>query len=213
MNVNQFLTELEAQSMADFDASDLLDLRQKIFLGFCQAEAAQGGIDPSISISLPKGQEAVRTLFARTMEELLEAYKSIDPVHFQEELIDAVNFGTSIAFLNLGQSGEVLRFMLGQRLDQVLVDSDDHVMLSPGKDMIPNFFAVAEGFHDLLESLRNRAWQNGAQHSYFNGHKAIVETIVTLWSTVLLYFPSRDDFIRMYLAKAKVLEFRLSTKY
>lgn len=219
MNVNQYLDRLNMftdDEIGDIGASDLLELRLKTFHGFCDVEMTNGGLDPSISVSTPRGQEQVRILFARTMEELMEAFDAIDPIHFQEELIDAVNFGTAMIFLNLNQQSDGVLQSLAAQLDIILMGmAEGHEPVDQYDRYFRHqtYFDIGASFSKMLESLRNRAWQNNSQHQYFQGHKAMVDTIITLWLEVIKYFPSHRDFILMYLAKDQVLQFRLKTKY
>lgn len=216
MNVQTYLPQYEGIDLSQYKAADLLRIRSEIFLAFCNRECQNGGIDPTQPLSIPKGQEHVRVLFARTVEELLEARESIERDHFLEELIDAINFGTSIAFLNHG-SGTMIE-QLAHELQTLL--EMKHFPPPPTQEgpVDPAFFdlqiiRILTGFSPLLEKLRNRAWQNGAQHPYFMGGRQIQIAIRCLWAEVIACFDSPEDFIRMYLAKADVLRFRLVTKY
>ena len=71
---------------------------------------------------------------------------------------------------------------------------------------------ILKAFSPLLEKLRNRAWQTGAQHPYFMGTRQIRNAILVLWTETMACFDSPEQFLQMYLAKADVLNFRLQTK-
>lgn len=216
MNVQTYLPKYRELDLRQYTARDLLQLRGDLFGAFCQRETHNGGIDPSHSLSIPKGQENVRVLFARTVEELLEARDSTERDHFLEELIDAINFGTAIVFLNHGSG--VLLDQLADEL-QGLLEMKHYPVPVPASGPIDlrvfdiRIIRILQAFSPLLEKLRNRAWQNGAQHPYFLGSRQIQIAIRALWAEVMACFDSPEDFIRMYLAKADVLKFRLETKY
>lgn len=208
MNVQSFLPNYANDDMSGYDAKTLLSLRGDVFHAFCQRESCNGGIDPACSLSMPKGQENVRVLFARTVEELLEARASEERDHFLEELIDAINFGTSILFLN--HNNETLLPALSDSIDNLFGMKHYTASEFPFDTRI---IRILDAFSPLLEKLRNRAWQNGAQHPYFMGSMQIRQAIYVLWAEVIACFDSPEDFKRMYMAKHDVLNFRLKTKY
>lgn len=214
MNVQNFLPKYHEMNLSTYDAQILLALRGDAFYQFCNRERENGGIDPFQSLSVPRGQENVRVLFARTVEELMEARDSQDPQHFLEELIDAINFGTAIIFLNHGNS--LLVTQLANDLNALfhVAESQEKKPLLPGDDEFDTrVIRIIAAFSPLLEKLRNRAWQNGAQHPYFMGTRQLREAICTLWTEVINCFGSLHGFKKMYLAKHDVLMFRLETKY
>lgn len=208
MNVNQHFPSVE--EVRSLKAADLLILRGHTFYGYCHIETQNGGIDPSISLSLPRGQDQVRLLFARTVEEILEAYHSEERTHFLEELIDAINFATSLLFL--------VDFHREEVQDQAcsLLDHALEVAKYGTRDRlhIPEMLMqTTRAMHPLLESLRNRSWMNHSQHPYFQGHRDLLDAVYMVWLNVLPFFESSDHFRQFYVAKDRVLQFRLATKY
>lgn len=208
MNVNQHFPSVE--EIRSLKAADLLILRGHTFYGYCAIETQNGGIDPSISLSLPRGQDQVRLLFARTVEEVLEAYHADDLTHFLEELIDAINFATSLLFL-VDFHREETHDQANQLLDRALTSARYGTL---DRIHIPEMLMqTARAMHPLLESLRNRSWMNHSQHPYFQGHKDLLAAVYHVWINILPFFESQDHFKQFYVAKDRVLQFRLATKY
>ncbi|HPB63532.1 MAG TPA: hypothetical protein PLD15_06205 [Mesotoga sp.] len=200
MNVNEFIPTIKA---SDYGLDDLIDFRESDFLGFCARESQNGGIDPTVPLYMPKGQENVRVLFARTVEEILESLDASDEIHRQEELIDAWNFALSMLFLNTGTPAPRIKDYLIVAVEKYRRDG------VPSKDVV----AGIKPFTELLDKLRNRSWQNNSQHPVFNGTPQLVRALAKFHLWVEGQFETPDDFTVMNVAKHKVLEFRLQTNY
>lgn len=208
MNIQEYMAESRA-NMLEHNAFALLERRRNTFLGYCETEKGRGGIDPDIPLNMPKGQEQVRVLFARCLEEILEALDSREIDHYKEELIDALNFGTSMLFFFPKWRENENLVELAEILDQI-----PH-MVSFSVNMPPStlFMGVAKGYSRLLEKLRNRAWQKRTQQPYFTGETDMLAAIQNLWMIVAGEFDSWEEFCSFFLAKDEVLKFRLRTKY
>jgi len=208
MNVNEYLPHIDPKA---YSLSDLIDFREMDFLGFCAREKENGGIDPAVPLYMPKGQENVRVLFARTVEEVLESLESVDEIHRQEELIDAWNFALSMMFLNTGTPSARIKdaFIVAvnkyRRRYEALAAEEGRDLKSMEEGLIP--------FTDLLGKLRNRAWQQNTQHPVFNGTPELLRALAHFHLWVERNFPTPEEFVAMNVAKHRVLEFRLQTNY
>lgn len=209
MNVYDFWDDalLIVQAKRGETALEMLIRRRNSFNGFCEVENGQGGIDPKESLVTPAGQNYVRQLFARTMEELLESFDSRDEVHRREELVDALNFGSSMVFLNDSRMVAVGKYAaeLEKRLNTAEYGVD--------WDAKKLFLEVGLAFDPTLQLLRNRSWQSSTQHQYFLGENTLRESVLDLWVIIARQFESRAAFEHMFFAKDLVLQFRLRTNY
>ena len=210
MNIFSFIEKAEA-SVQEHSMMKILDRRRQRFHEYCSIELNQGGIDVSASLSSPKGQENVRVLFSRTIEELFEAFYSESEEHYLEELIDALNFGSSILFLD-ADDDIVLRRMVHVASH---VEALDEVTISLTKLWTPQMivFNVGKSFSPLLESLRNRAWQKQTQQPYFTGEVQLRTAAVDLFSWIVPQFGNWKKFYSYFIAKDEVLRFRLASGY
>lgn len=209
MNIQDFMDEVIESG--PYTPAQLLAERKASFLGFCEVEKGQGGIDPAVDLSMPEGQRNARVLFARCIEEVLEAIEADDEDHFYEELIDALNFGASILYLS-GLSPEaeprVTNALTAGLTEKSIYKSD--VGLTKSVTLVG---FVAFVFGDFLPKLRNRSWQNSVQHPYFMGEDELTGCVINLWLIIAQRFKSYDHFAEFFMAKDRVLKFRLETKY
>lgn len=201
-------------------ARQVLLRREQTFTGFCQIEQNQGGLNPSENLSGTRGQECIRIIFARVLEELTEAADANDPQHFMEELIDVVNYATSMIFFKYSGRQEVIEEVIAG-IDHLFSEKKISGCLSPthfsGIHQHPVYTrtipSICLAFSELLAKLRNRSWQNGSQHPCFMGQMELVNAVLTVWSEVFEYFPNRMSFLELFLAKDMVLQFRLQSNY
>ncbi len=194
---------------------DLLRRRLITFKGFAAIEERRSGfLSPTVRVSSVKGQEAIRLLAFRFFEELGEAHDSKDPDHFYEELIDALNYFLSI-------------FLLEEKPDipalaEQIMSAEIHFLKIPTKigkiegTTFRNISAEIIGrmvlrFSILGDFLRNRAWMNHSQSTYFDGD--LWELLQYCFIGVLERFPDFPTFWKYYVAKDNVLQFRLRSQY
>lgn len=208
MNIQDFMPTVIENG--PYRVSDLLDARKSSFLGFCEVEKGQGGIDPVVDLSTPEGQRNARILFARTVEELTEARESKDQDHVLEELIDSLNFAASLIYL--GGLSDWAERKLHNKLDRAVEEpkfsykSTTHISES----------LLGQGvycFVDFLSTLRNRSWQNSVQHPYFMGEDELIDALYQFWIFIIQRFDGWAHFSDFFMAKDAVLKFRLETKY
>lgn len=183
----------------------MIFMRQTTFIGFAEIEKEKGFIEPKISLSTSKGQEILRLLAFRTLEELSEAYESVDPDHYYEELIDAFNYLLSM-FIITGKHDPNLPHNL-ERLSSVSLPNESNQRLT-----LSQIGRCTLIFGDKLGNLlRNRAWMNNAQNTYFDGD--LWQIVSVIFSMILSQFKDFHHFWCYYIAKDSVLQFRLRSKY
>lgn len=207
MNIFDVKVDLPDESSREF-WTRFMELRKTRFYAFCQVEILNEGLlQPNISLSTAKGQEAFRILAFRVIEELAEAVQAQSQPHQLEEMADAINYVLSIPYLDLSIIS-----------DTSILESC--VFLSTQK----NFISSPLDFYDLgsvsyqlgVETgdyLRNRAWTKNAQDLYFVGARKLLECLQTILSVLFVPFKDFDE-LRWYLiAKDEVLKFRIRTNY
>lgn len=194
---------LEASPLTREVWADLLELRYQTFTGFATLEQDQGIVRPTVNLSTAVGQETLRLLAFRVIEELGEAHLSIDKDHYYEELIDAFNYLLSLTLLE----GKVKPELLVQ-----LEVSTPVIGKHPSRMNFSTIgYCAVELGGKLGDYLRNRPWMHHAQSTYFDGD--LVVLIKTTMETILSLFPDESTFYKYYVAKDSVLQFRLRSKY
>lgn len=186
----------------------LLETRCRTYQGFAEIEQARGFLTPTAPLHLPKSQEMVRILLLRGIEEALEANSSGTEDHYLEEMIDALNFWLAILVLDpkLSRGPLADSFIFGWMEATARPTEPVH-----HRDLVWDVLLTMNG---VLEKLRNRPWQRNAQSTYYDGIPEIQEFAKQLGLTMCLVF-KRDweMFVRFYLAKDNVLQFRLRSLY
>lgn len=209
MNIHDFwLTEEEIpKDLTTGVVFQLLAMRQQSYTGFARLEEEQGFLSPQTSLATRKGQEMVRILLLRGIEEFLEAIHSDCREHRLEELIDAINYWWSLAIID----STVDRTPLAIQLQRGLTE-DRHTQ-PEGWELMNDLQNLLISMHPLFEKLRNRAWQNTAQSTYFDGVPELASFLRFTAAVVVSYFEDWREFYRYYVAKDRVLRFRLRSKY
>lgn len=184
---------------------ELIAMRLSTFQGFAEKESQRGLVQPKVNINTSKGQEIMRILAFRVIEELAESFESIDPDHAAEELIDAINYLLSIFLL-----GEEIAPNLEVELTTL---SQEYLGTSTSKRITIRDMgqvSVVLGAH-LGDLLRNRAWMTHAQSTYFDGD--LLKILSPVFQTIFKQFSSFEEFWLFYVAKDNVLQFRLRSNY
>ena len=207
MNIFDVKVDLPDETPRQF-WTRFMDLRKERFYAFCEVEVLNEGlVQPNISLSSARGQEAFRILAFRVIEELAESIDANSIEHKLEEMADAINYVLSIPYLDLSIISSI----------SVL---ESCVFLSTSK----NFIRSQLDFYDLgtvsyqlgVETgdyLRNRVWTKNAQDLYFVGARKLSECLQTILSILFVPFEDFDE-LRWYLiAKDEVLKFRIRTNY
>lgn len=185
--------------------STLIEFRRQTWTGFASIEAERGFVKPKVSPATSQGQEIIRILCFRVLEELAEAFTSEDRDHYMEELIDAFNYLLSIFLLSGKQSPDLPEYLysvsagaLGSRRGKKIQQTD------------LGYVTVILGA-ELGDLLRNRAWMNNSQNTYFDGDlfKILEPIFILIWS----FFDDYVSFWQYFVAKDSVLQFRLKSKY
>ena len=101
MNIHDVKVELPEESAQEFWI-DFVLRRKERFYAFCKVENLNEGlVQPNISLSSAKGQEAFRILAFRIIEEAAESLQANEPEHKLEEMTDAINYVLSVPYLDL----------------------------------------------------------------------------------------------------------------
>lgn len=188
---------------------ELFRLRQATWEGFASIEARKGIVKPKVSISSSYGQEVLRIIMFRVLEEAAESLLAEDQTHVKEELIDAMNYLMSLFLLDpeINPDGDYL--FLGEAFGKMLesVEWDEAFTQRELGECTKLLGGV------LSDKLRNRAWMNQAQDFYFSGREIFYETLLQVASLFLRPFSGLRGFVSLYIAKDRVLQFRLRSKY
>ena len=243
MNIQQTMPSPESlagEGLAELNLeaiTNLLTRRRAIYAGFAKIEEMNSNSQRVwVNLHGKQGQDYARALWARGIEEVLEATESRSRAHMLEELIDALNFVLSLVIMSpeiyrrlqnetnnqLGEMSLVERMYYwpntyraacfkGTMVDRKSTDElpDPWPKIT---DMV--FSRWLESFSTKwLSTLRNRSWQHSVQSAYFDGTNELLDLAGFFLIFVLQYFKSWEEFACYYIAKEAVLTFRLETNY
>lgn len=216
MNVDHYLPNIQTAELNRDTIARLVAMRYETFCGFATIEATKGFVKPAVSFSTSQGQEMLRIMLFRVMEEIIESHNAISVNHIQEELIDALNYMLSAIMLDVNLfSQETVTDMFYKACYDFILEypykSKNWTCHSPNASEVYHLTKAICG--DLAESFRNRAWMNQTQQTYFHGFPIVVEVFRKFMMIILKSFENWDNFYRMYVAKDMVLQFRLQSKY
>lgn len=183
----------------------LLRRRQATMQGFAEKELRQGILVYPVSLNSKRGQDIIRLFLMRFIEEVLEAHESKQKDHRLEEHIDALNYLLMIPML------ETVNWEPTPLVLDTLHSawSEGLRTLSPSEDLGALLLAV----FPLLEKLRNRSWQSGAQDTYFAGYPEYYQLVRWYIAILTREFRSFSEFLWYFIRKDEVLKFRLRTNY
>lgn len=214
MNVLDVMpTEDQIPRMIDFtECVELMKLRHKRFTMLTKIESErQGFVKNQADISTPNGQEMLRILMQRTLEEAGESFESTDGVHRKEEVIDAVNFMWA-GFLLDPHLFSIRQ--VAQLLNQsIIVATISHGWVDLPLDYYDLGVLTYELATRIGDYLRNRPWHQNAQDQYFAGREAMILVWMNAMKVLLKVFKSPGEFWAFFMAKDRVLEFRIQTQY
>lgn len=216
MNIRDFWDEAIPQSMEIPGAEAwqaILACRASTYRGFAKVEEIHGLVNLDIRLDTAPGQDVLRTMTMRGLEEMLESAGSFDPDHRLEELIDALNFFLNLAVMDktidLGRlvqdlSSQFYGFGIVDPLSEPLVWTTEinYALIDALTDMAP-----------MLARLRNRSWQNSPQSTFFDGWPETCNFLSSVCYRLLNFFPSWESFVRYFMAKDRVLQFRIKSQY
>lgn len=181
----------------------LLALRTETFTAFAELESKQGFLQPKVSIRTTQGQEMVRILAFRVLEELGEAHMSTSSDHYYEELIDALNYLLSI-FVLTGEHDPLMHPSLARLFEEAHRPATRLTRMQLGDVVI----LLGAQLGDLL---RNRSWMQNTQNPYFDA--SLLEITAPVFSLIFANFDTFEKFWQFFIAKDNVLQFRLRTQY
>jgi hypothetical protein len=189
----------------------ILDNRREIGQAFTTIESERGFCQPQVSFATMKGQEILRIMFFRVLEEAAESYMSEDVDHIREEAIDAINYLLLIPLLD----GTVIS---QQSVAEIMDMTARHVFMDVSSCDRPlevwDLGVMTELVcGHLADTFRNRPWMHNAQDLYFSGDEQLKRALIGVGGRLLRVFPDFATFWVYYHAKASVLRFRLETHY
>lgn len=189
---------------------NLIHLRSETFDGFARIEESKGLLRRTVNVNTSHGQDLLRILWFRVLEECAESYLAVDIAHQKEEAIDAMNYLMSTALIDQSlMKPEALGALLAFAAREVF--TSDH---RPGCMRLVDLGAITKMVcGDLADTFRNRAWTNEAQDIYFAGLTTLINVIKEVAEILFSQFDSFSDFWQYYVAKDNVLKFRLATNY
>lgn len=194
-----------------------LEMRRRTFKGFAEIEEHKGLITPRANFNTPHGQEVLRMLMFRVIEECVESMNSKSRPHILEEAIDAYNYLWSILVVDEGRLGNDLQ--VATMLYETFVDPAAATSLTWAESHIPFLSHADVGCvaawlaGDVGDLMRNRAWMNNAQDVYFTGNRVLALAICRVSFCLYRLFSDWQEFAAYYIAKDAVLQFRLRTNY
>ena len=195
---------------------DLLKTRYETALGFCELEKVKGFIQLGTDLGSSKGQEMLRLLMFKTIEEVAEAIQAADEDHQKEELIDALNFLLEARLLEVTSIDDPLfstdgvpRIMYTAWITVHEYPASNYFYI-PTKDDLGE---IAYSLGLVGDRLRNRSWMHNPQDIYFTGRKALDSTLINVLLIIFQCFEDWTEFYQFFKAKDNVLRFRLRTKY
>lgn len=194
------------------ECTQLMALRHQRFTMLTYIETNRRGfVRNQADISTTEGQEMLRILMQRTLEEAGESFESIDGVHRKEEVIDAVNFMWAGFLLDP-------HLFTIRQVAQLLNRSITLAILSHGwLDAPLDYRDLGMLTYELTtrigDYLRNRPWHQNAQDQYFAGRQAMIMVWMNTMKVLFKVFKSPEEFWAYFIAKDKVLEFRIQTQY
>lgn len=191
---------------------NLIDRRIKTTMAFFELEKHKGLIIPGTHIHTSKGQEMVRLLMFRVLEESAESVLSTSVEHLREEAIDAFNYLLSIMILDQQTFPKSRLIEVMINLVKMVNESESSPWGEPLTPSDLGQFTLLFGGH-LADTLRNRSWMNNAQDPYFSGVNALLETLIKVGGRLLTVFPVFGMFVEYYVAKDNVLQFRIKSNY
>lgn len=208
MNIRDYWP-LTAPSVSDVALwQRMIAMRRETFMGFLTIEQTNGFVKAKVSLATSHGQEMVRIISFRVLEELAEAIQSENDDHYYEELIDAFNYLLSLFLL-----GEIQHPALAQQLTELCYDvwsRSNHYTIERLTEAHIGKAAIILGAR-LGDLLRNRAWMQNAQNTYFDAN--LFQVLYWLFFLILNRFKSFEQFYCYYIAKDSVLQFRLRSQY
>lgn len=217
MNIQQFWPETDTLFEPTTDQIlDLIRRRLATYCGFASLEQTKGVLRPTVNLNTSIGQEALRVLMFRVIEEATESYMATDPDHVKEEAIDAINYLWSIFVIDPGrytlpEVASVLTLVFTQPAVATRLSEPPVTSQTLSAQDIGDISIWLSG--DVGDMLRNRAWMNNSQSIYFEGTKILELSILRVTRRLMKVFSGFDEFCRFYLAKDDVLQFRIRSHY
>lgn len=190
--------------------SEMMEMRRKTFTAYLEIESSKGFIKAA-HLRTSQGQEILRLLGFRILEELCESAMAEADAHRKEELIDAFNYLYSITFIDEEIPG------VGWEIDiftesLILLEAQNHWNCTTPLEVEMGKITMSL-CGSLADTLRNRAWMNHPQDLYWSGLPELERFFRDLTEIILCRFSSFNEFWSYFVAKNGVLRFRLESNY
>lgn len=212
MNIQHYMAHAQALEWAldAYSVGEIVSRRMSTFNGFADIERVRGLMPAKVDLNNSRGQDILRLMLFRTLEEVVESHLSHDMDHVLEEMVDAFNYLISIFFLDplAFSPAEVEQFLVTQA-EAVFIDQK--MVARPSPSHLGRLTISLTG--QLGDLLRNRAWMTNAQDVYFVGGPVLKEAIADALQVIWMPFADWQQFMNYYVAKDEVLRFRLRTNY
>lgn len=225
MNITEYMDLVLPPPLTLAAVRELIVRRRDTYTGFAEIETSRGVLQPSVSLNTSRGQEMLRVLFFRVIEEAVESYMADDPMHVKEEAIDAINYLWSTLIIDparfsIDSAAQIIYDVFARGVEVTHVTS-----LQPfgagGYSVYHNYTLDHEDLGqiaiwvagDVGDLMRNRAWMTNSQDIYFQGTEQLKIAVQRVTARLSEVFSNWDEFYRYYVAKDEVLKFRLRTHY
>lgn len=208
MNVIEFMTEAEVL-LSESSPATFIHRRRKTFLEFLRIESQNGGVihPPHLRIIMTRqGQETVRVLLSRVLEEYIEALEAADPLHLKEEVIDSYNYLLSVMFYTTEDADQMFSqlYKFPELADQK----------NGGRYLLEKLPELMVALGDFLKLLRLRPWQLTVQEEAGKRvEEGFIHFFLKAQEILLAVFESQREFEKLFLAKDLVLQFRIESHY
>lgn len=207
MNIQDYWPEDKEVSGNTLESwKQLLTIRRVTAFGFREREQEHGLVPGIVNYNTPLGQDYIRLTFFRVIEEYTEYLLADSLEHSMEELIDSLFFLLGVAVLD-----DELFKRIPELLSASIIFGTD--IPEPNQPMFnADLFALIEKLGSFGDLLRNRSWMTQVQDMYFDKER-LLHLLVDVSKIICYTFPSWEEFWKYYIAKDKVLQFRLRSKY
>ena len=174
-------------------------LGQEVAKGLMPKEAALGTLD----FNDAKAQDIIRLFLFRVIEEFVESLQAKSIEHRLEELIDTLFFLLEIPILDTWRA-------IPQ--EKLALELSTHN--TPGYNTIEQPLAIISYAAGMFaDKLRNRSWMVNVQDVYVAGSREMLSMINSIFFIITGFFNDWEEFWRYYVAKDRVLQFRLRSGY
>lgn len=214
MNIHDYMLDVsnipkDLRNPDTYSFAKLLAMRMVTYQAFAGIEAQKSFLKPELSLAQAVGQDAIRVLFQRFLEEMTESRDAKTYPHQAEEGIDAINFLWSMLIIDpQAPIGEIFLEDLVRAWENSESGHYQGCSFS-----VEDLGIVVADFYPTFNKLRNRSWMSNPQSLYFDGWGELSQSVEFASQVIFGLYEDWDQFLQYYLAKDEVLHFRLESKY